>query len=293
MTGDDKTAEQRHAAAAELLEGHALNALEPEESAVVDRHLQDGCEGCERSLAAFRAIVGALALATPLVAPAARLKQRVLAQALPPARPSASRPSGILAAFRRPSGMAAMAASFSVAALIGLATWNAVLHDRVGELENENSALVAPAGAAEMVAEGSVASAAQSAPATDAVTDAPAAAEALLSLSEPDTQIVPLRHTEVAPAAKARMIWDPHEHFYTLIADGLEPTPVGMVYVVWMETAAGVQRVGDFYVDESGRGFMRQYLEIRLDEVTRMLVTLEPDVSSSQRTSEPVLLLNP
>ena len=292
MSVGDTTHEQRHAAAAELLEGYALDALDPEESAVVDAHRQDDCEGCERALAAFRGIASALALATPLVAPAAKLKQRVLAQAVPPARPVGSSRPGILAALRRPSGMAAMAASFSVAALIGLATWNAVLHDRVGELEDENSSLAAPPRAVEpAVAEGA-ASAAQSAPAAGAVADPPAAAEALLSLSEPETQIVPLRHTEVAPAAQARMIWDPQEQFYTLVADGLEPTLMGAVYVVWMETADGVQRVGHFYVDESGRGFMRQYLEIRLDEATSLLVTLEPDVEVSQRTADPVLLLD-
>ena len=294
MTSDETARELRHGAAELLLEGYALDALDSEESADVAAHLQDGCEDCEGSLAGLRGIAGALALATPLVTPAAELRQRVLAQAVPPKPVVASRGSGILTAFRRPSGMAAMAASFAVVGLISLATWNAVLHDRVGELEDENSTLAAPVSEATgATGVDGAESATQSAPSDGAQVDPPAETAALLSLSEPDTQIVPLRHTEVAPAAKARMIWDPQEQFYTLVADGLAPTTMGTVYIVWMETAGGVQRVGHFYVDESGRGFMRQYLEINLADATGLLVTLEPGVNVGDRTADPVLLLDP
>ncbi len=238
-------------------------------------------------------VAGALALATPLVTPAARLKQRVLAQAVRVEGAERQRSSlftgGIsatwLSAFRRPGGVAAMAASVGVAAVVGLATWNAVLHDRVGELEGESSVLAVPV--QELAWEGDGTLAAGGTPEPVFATQ-----EALFSLSAPDTEIMSLRRTEMAPAAKARMIWEPQKRVYTLVADGLPPTVQGTVYIVWVETADGGGRVGHFYVDQSGRGFVRRYLEEHWDEATSLVVTLEPGMHVGQRTADPVLLLD-
>ena len=101
-----------------------------------------------------------------------------------------------------------------------------------------------------------------------------------------------LRRTEMAPAAQARMIWEPQKRVYTLVADGLPPTVQGTVYIVWVETADGGGRVGHFYVDQSGRGFVRRYLEEHWDEATGLVVTLEPGMHVGQRTADPVLLLD-
>ena len=285
MRGGEDARGERHAAATELLAEYALAALDPEERAVVERHLEDGCEDCGRTLASFQRVAGALALATPLVTPAVRLKQRVLAQAVRVETPAKRQGSGLLAsvgsaswlsAFRRPGGTAAMAASVGVAAVVGLATWNAVLHDRVGELEGESSVLAVPV--QEITLE-------EGGPRV-------ATEEALFSLSEPDTEIMSLRRTEMTPAAKARMIWEPQKRVYTLVADGLPPTVEGTVYIVWVETADGGRRVGHFYVDQSGRGFVRRYLEDQMDEATGLVVTLEPGMHVGQRTTDPVLLLD-
>ena len=294
MRGDEATRGQRHAAAAELLAEYALAALDPEEHALVERHLEDDCEDCGRTLAAFQRVADALALATPLVAPAARLKQRVLAQAVRVEGAAEEQRGGYfaglisaawLSAFRRPSGAAAMAASVGVVALVGLATWNAVLHDRVGELEGESSVLAVP---------GQEFALAESETFAAGVTPEPefATQEALFSLSEPDTEIMSLRRTAMAPAAQARMIWEPQKRVYTLVADGLPPTVQGTVYIVWVETADGGRRIGHFYVDQSGRGFVRRSLEEYLDEGMGLVVTLEPGMHVGQRTADPVLLLD-
>ncbi len=293
MRGDEAARGRRHAAAAELLAEYALAALDPEEHALVERHLDDDCEDCGRTLAAFQRVAGALALATPLVTPAARLKQRVLAQAIRVEGAERQRSSlftgGIsatwLSAFRRPGGVAAMAASVGVAAVVGLATWNAVLHDRVGELEGESSVLAVPV--QELAWEEGGTPAAGGTPEPGFATQ-----EALFSLSAPDTEIMSLRRTEMAPAAKARMIWEPQKRVYTLVADGLPPTVQGTVYIVWVETVDGGRRIGHFYVDQSGRGFVRRYLEEHWDEATGLVVTLEPGMHVGQRTADPVLLLD-
>ena len=67
----------------------AVNALEPSDQAVFEAH-RDGCERCARAAYAAFDIAAELAYGVPDVAPPARLRERVLAGALPHA-PKASR----------------------------------------------------------------------------------------------------------------------------------------------------------------------------------------------------------
>ena len=75
MTNSTPPLESLLDTASELLEGYVLGALEPAEAAVVDEHLD---EGCEQEVSVLARIAQSLPLASRLVNPAGELKSRVL-----------------------------------------------------------------------------------------------------------------------------------------------------------------------------------------------------------------------
>jgi hypothetical protein len=60
-----------------MLEGYVLDALEPEETAIVDSHLEEGCVDCENDVGALRQVMGWIPLGGPLYDASAGLKQRI------------------------------------------------------------------------------------------------------------------------------------------------------------------------------------------------------------------------
>lgn len=69
----------------------AVNALEPTDQAVFEVH-RAGCEQCTRAVEATLAIAAELAYGVPDVVPPARLRERVLAAAVPHDEPQPTRP---------------------------------------------------------------------------------------------------------------------------------------------------------------------------------------------------------
>ena len=74
---DDQTL---HAQASPMLEGYVLDALEADETAIVDAHLDEGCVDCENDVGALRQIMGWIPLGAPLYDAGAGLKQRILGE---------------------------------------------------------------------------------------------------------------------------------------------------------------------------------------------------------------------
>ena len=70
-----------HDRAAELLEGYVLDALDPPETAVVNEHLDDGCDDWEQELGILRRVLEALPLGLRLIAPREELREQILAAA--------------------------------------------------------------------------------------------------------------------------------------------------------------------------------------------------------------------
>ena len=69
-----------HEQASPMLEGYVLDALEPEETAIVDAHLDEGCVDCENDVGALRRVMGWIPLGAPLYGVGAGLKQRILGE---------------------------------------------------------------------------------------------------------------------------------------------------------------------------------------------------------------------
>ncbi|HUI72430.1 MAG TPA: anti-sigma factor [Spirochaetia bacterium] len=82
----------RHEDIRELISAYALDALDPEESALVRGHLAT-CAACRRELAAYQRVTDKIALSAPEVSPPPDLEERILRQVslLEPTRQKAKR----------------------------------------------------------------------------------------------------------------------------------------------------------------------------------------------------------
>ena len=77
-----------HDQASPMLEGYVLDALEPEETAIVDAHLDEGCVDCEDDVGALRQLMGWIPLGAPLYDAGAGLKQRIFREIDEPESPA-------------------------------------------------------------------------------------------------------------------------------------------------------------------------------------------------------------
>jgi anti-sigma-K factor RskA len=116
----------------ELLAGHALGVLDPDDSALVERALVEHvpeCTRCRRALGGFEALAGDLALAAAPAVPPDGLRRRVLW--------AARRPPGRARAF--PRWLGAAAAALAVAALAG---WNLLMVGRLERAEARQALMI-------------------------------------------------------------------------------------------------------------------------------------------------------
>ena len=143
-----------HDQAVDLLEAYTLDALERDETDLVNKHLDGGCDHCEQEVHALREVAERLPLAAPLVSARAVLKRNILAEVeatlgrstvIGPAAHTESGGRGrlvALAASWRPEHFSSMAASMVVLVVAGLLSWNIVLQSGVDDLNGENQALL-------------------------------------------------------------------------------------------------------------------------------------------------------
>jgi anti-sigma-K factor RskA len=122
----------------DLTAGYALDALDPDERAAYEAHLQT-CERCRAELTSLTQVTGALAVASSGPAPAPELRERILGEASAEATrvvPIASR--------RRPVIIPTAVAGIAAAVAIGLGIWGistaSDLDDTRAALEREQAA---------------------------------------------------------------------------------------------------------------------------------------------------------
>ena len=233
-----------HDIAAELLEAHALDALDPNEAALVAAHLDAGCADCEPEFAALRAVAERIGLGAAPRDPGEVLKRRVLREVeaslaapgsplpLPRSAPVAPRtpPMGRLAALAapwRPARFASMAASVAVVAVVLLMGWNVVLQGDVSGLDDENEALLATVKTVEeqqALAQQALVDASEAAAAAEARSaDLDSRTMAIVSvMGSEDHERRPLTGTEYAPSgAWGSMHVNPKNGHFVVLASGL------------------------------------------------------------------------
>jgi anti-sigma-K factor RskA len=122
-----------HARVKDLLAGHALGVLDPDEAALAERALVEHvpeCARCRRALGAYEALAGDLALAAHPTMPPEDLRRRLIRSV----RRSAPRPAPAL-----PRWLGAAAALLAVALLSG---WNLFMAGRLQRAESLQALMV-------------------------------------------------------------------------------------------------------------------------------------------------------
>ena len=197
-----------------LIDAYALGALEPDEVALVETHLQT-CDACRALLEQVRAVSDGLLLAVPVATPPASLRASILsriheiheeAASQQPARPSAQQTPTTDSA--RPGRMGRLLRS-----LFG------------GD-----------------------------APDLQDIQDSAADTLLRELLLDPAVTIRPIPATEATSHAAARFIGAPTRHEGIVLAQGLRPLDSAHAYQVWLLRGDQPQPNNLFAVDRTGRG---------------------------------------
>lgn len=273
-----------HERAQQFLAAYSLDALEPDEQALVLEHLAEGCEECNEEEAALRATSLLLALGAPAldagdaaVQPRSSLRDRVLRETQRPTPISRHRGWrwNPLQALRSTSlSSSSMVAGVAGLAVAGLLAWAIVLQVQVDDLEGDNDALV------------SALTTTEERLSTAQVTAAEATANAIAAVfASSDESSVTRLSSPSGAAALGRMVQDTATGQFALVVDGLSPSESGTGYVLWAETPDGPKKIAHFYVDATGTGIVHGYLDTGEAEGLRVTHEGEPEKADSPSRS--------
>jgi anti-sigma-K factor RskA len=238
-----------------------------------------------RELRAFEGVVARIGLASEWVPPRAEIKARVLESATSVPRPTAA-PAGPTAparslADRSPWRMWLPLAAAAVFAL-GALNWRSE-RDEARRLFARAQVDVENLTAQNHDLQGRL----------DAAQRRLEVAEAFRALvAHPASRVAGLAGLPAAPAARARVVWNPRKREAVLLATGLPPTPAGKAYEAWVIAGGAPVAAGVFRVDETGSAV---HPLPRLDDVARartFAVTLEPEAGTAAPTG-PMVLAGP
>ncbi len=253
-----------HDGISELLATYALDALPPDEAALVEEHLAD-CPRCQDELASLREVAALLAVSE--ARPPEGLWDRIaveLTASLPsnPSLPSGASPPGTPPPEVRPIGparrkrawrVAAAGLAAAVLAVLGVLSYRAVnLDNRVGQLQSA----LGQHGPSQQVA---------------------------LALADPAHQTVQLTAKGSSVHAKVVLLPDGRAYWVT---DNLDALPPGRTYQLWALASGKVVSLGVL-------GRSPEYVPFRVERtMTLLMVTAEPTGGVPAPTT-PVLIAGP
>jgi anti-sigma-K factor RskA len=246
---------------------YALGALDGDERAQFERHLEGGCDVCEETLRESAETLAALARTEPPAIPPPGVKEALLRriEATTPAPRERAQPRRLVWA------VATLAAMLAGAAFTG--TFVASRYEgRLGQMAREAAAL------RERVEKDEAALREQIAIYQGAVD----------LLRDPATQVVTLHGLEPSPEATGRVIWNPTSGGHVFVA-GLPAAPAGSAYEMWTIGEGAPQPAGLFKVDASGRGTHRIAAVEDGKPVKVFAITLEPEAGVPAPTGPMVL----
>jgi anti-sigma-K factor RskA len=216
----------------ELLDLHALGALEGEDLARLEAHLAPGCAICAARLREAREALTLLPQSLPKIAPSpalrARVLERVAAEPRPAPVPVPFRPE------RRPSRAIWWAGWTGLAAAAMLLV---VVNSELRTTRQEVRAL-----------QGRLAT---------LQTELALREETLRFFSDPGVRYVSLAGLKPTPEASAWLVWNPSTRQGLLLARGLPAAPAGHAYELWALAGAQPVPAGVFSVDAGGRALLR------------------------------------
>ncbi len=256
-----------HSAFRELTAGAAIEDLDPDERARLDRHLAE-CSSCLALSQQLGDVVWDLALLAPEMAPPRSLHGAVFdamraagpedawrlreATAAGPDEPTAISSTRSMTTLTRRSRWTTFA-PLALAAALGVIAIG--LGARVSQLTQENAAAVAAT--------------------SDAQARIAAREGAMAVLVAPDHETVRLTPDALAPNAAAVAVFEPGTtQSYVMVAD-LPASPEGHVYQLWYADTAGVHPLGTYH--HSGTGAFVAPFGVDLAVSDAAMITLEPD----------------
>jgi anti-sigma-K factor RskA len=250
MTG---TADHDQGHVDDLIAAYVLDALDPEELELVERHLEH-CTWCQAAVAEARAAIDLLAyLPEPQPVPL-RARHRLLARLQADAATPLEAPP-----IRLRSRLGWVAAA--VAAVLALAfAWQSLQSQaevqqreaRVRELEQRGQVL------------------------TQFVNN------------RPQGFVMPIESTAAAPGARGGVILDPTSNAALVMIEGLPRLPTGQAYVVWLVDRDRYINAGVLPVDDQGRGELYLTPQEALSTFTGIAITVETGALASSPNGQPV-----
>ena len=255
----------------------ALGALDGDELAEFAR-LLPGSPELQSEVAAFEAVAGRIGLAHATAAPSARLRARTLGAAgfFPASAPA--QPARRETSARAP--WLAWAAALVAVAFGALFAWERA---RLGEARQETAALRQERDtlAAEIT---------QARLQLAAVQEQLGREVAFRELvAHRESRQTTLAGLPAAPAAAARVVWNPGTREAVLLAAGLQPAPPGKVYEAWVIAGGAPVPAGTFQVDAAGKAVLHLPTVDETRSVKTFAVTLEPEGGTAAPTGPMVL----
>lgn len=274
----------------ELLALHALGALgdvEPE----LARHLEEGCEICEKLLGELRQSAALLAFSVPALRPRPELRAQVLA-ALGPARIDAPATEAQLLPRRTRWWLAAAAAA--VLLFIADHTRLTVQRDRLqGELAGTRSRLVVAEGEAARRAQTSAGAADLAARLRSAEADLARRDLRVRVLESDDIRMLFLGGQDPQPGARAKVFWSETAKRGIVVAANLQPLPADRQYQLWVFDQGKPVDAGVFDVNTAGRALVESRDLAGITAAQNFAVTVEPRGGMPQPTGPIVLVGTP
>ena len=256
--------------AEEFLPAHALDALEGEDAAELEEHLE-GCPACRLALEGHRRVVLHLPETVPQVDPPADLKGRLMARIdslEAAAKAGTTKPWGVRDIARRwfglpePGRVQVFIGSLAVVSLF-LIGWTIFQTLEVNNLRDDNVQL-----ASEIRAQW----------------------DTLAFATNEGVETVRLVGTEVAPMTKGSVLVNPKENKAILMVTGLTPPSKGMVYQLWLwKHDTSPSSLGTFGNVRNGYVMWRFQSPISLVTNRVWGVTMEPSGGSEKPTGELVM----
>ena len=256
----------------ELAPLYALGALDGDDRAEFGEKLA-ASPGLQAEVAAFEAVLGRLALASAPAPTSVRLRARTLGAAgfFPAAALRQTTPRAPWLAWAAALAAVAFGASFAwERARLGEA------RRETAQLRQQRDTLATEVGQARLQ--------------LAAVQEQLAREVAFRELvAHRESRQALLAGLEPAPAAAARVVWNPGTREAVLLVAGLQPAPPGKVYEAWVIANGAPVPAGTFQVDAAGKAVLRLPSVEATSRVKTFAVTLEP-AGGTQAPTGPMVL---
>ena len=240
---------------------YALGALDGQELKEFEAHLASGCPICEAYLRETRETLAVLHRSLRPEAPPLAIKARVLDQVAPQ---GIAAPRQEKASWLNWNWLGLGIGAVATAAVALALTTN--LTRTQSELEKAKAQLA------------------------DAQIELAQKDELLQLLSSQEVRLVELKGLEAAPAARAKLFWNPLARSGILLINGLPKTPADKAYELWGIVGTEPFPAGVFRVDDQGQARFRMPILGQGRNFDKFAVTLEP-AAGAEKPSGPMVLL--